>query len=201
MSGTGYNDNVEELGTLMRSMGQAPSAAEVQRMMEEVDDDKSGAIEFDEFVHRPGPPGALKRPQRSLVFSIANQFCMGLLYGRAGRLTALSAVFGPGSDGQDPRRRPGLRHERGRGAGDAAGGPRATHCPSALPLTAIGCRSPGIHAVILLPSRSCSASMTVSPLAAAGGGGQRAGRGGGPAAGAVGGRVGGVDEPRRHEGT
>ena len=41
-------------------------------------------------------PGAVKRPQRSLAFSYENQFCMGLLYGRARRLTALFGVFRPG---------------------------------------------------------------------------------------------------------
>jgi hypothetical protein len=41
----------------------------------------------------PRPPGAVKRPQRSLVFPIEIQFCMALLYGRAGRLTSLLGVF------------------------------------------------------------------------------------------------------------
>jgi Ca2+-binding EF-hand superfamily protein len=35
-------------------MGQAPTAAEVQQMMVEVDDDKNGAIDFDEFVQLMG---------------------------------------------------------------------------------------------------------------------------------------------------
>ena len=47
----------------------------------------------------PRLPGAVKRPQRSLVFSIEDQFCMALLYGRAGRLTALFGGFGPGQRG------------------------------------------------------------------------------------------------------
>ena len=38
-------------------------------------------------VRRPRPPGAVQRPQRSLAFSNENPFCMGLLYGRTGRLT------------------------------------------------------------------------------------------------------------------
>ena len=52
------------------------------------------------------PPGVVKRPQRSLAFSIANRFCMALLYGRAGRLTALFGVFRPGQAG--------AAHESGR---------------------------------------------------------------------------------------
>ena len=35
-------------------------------------------------AYRPGPPGAATRPSRSLAIPIANQFCMALLYGRAG---------------------------------------------------------------------------------------------------------------------
>ena len=39
------------------------------------------------YVFRPRPPGAVKRPSRPLAFPYVNRFCMGLLYGRAGRLT------------------------------------------------------------------------------------------------------------------
>ena len=41
----------------------------------------------------PRPPGAVKRPQRSLAFSIENPFCMRLLYGRAGRAGRVTALF------------------------------------------------------------------------------------------------------------
>ncbi len=44
----------------------------------------------------PRPPGAIKRPQRSPVFSIEKRFSIALLYGRAGRLTALFGGFRPG---------------------------------------------------------------------------------------------------------
>ena len=44
----------------------------------------------------PRPPGAVKRPWRSLAFSYGNAFFMGLLYGRAGHLTALFGGFRPG---------------------------------------------------------------------------------------------------------
>jgi hypothetical protein len=44
---------------------------------------------------RPGPPGAVKLPQR---FFYVNRFSMALEYGHAGRLTAKNGVFfGPGS--------------------------------------------------------------------------------------------------------
>ena len=45
--------------------------------------------------HRPGRPGAVKRPSR---FPYENPFCMGLLYGRAGRLTAKNGGFRPGQE-------------------------------------------------------------------------------------------------------
>ena len=48
----------------------------------------------------PRPPGAVKRPQRSAVFFYENPFCMGLSYGRAGRLTALFGGFRPGQSGR-----------------------------------------------------------------------------------------------------
>jgi hypothetical protein len=41
----------------------------------------------------PRPPGAVKR--RSLAFSYENTFSMGLLYGRAGRLTPQNGSFRP----------------------------------------------------------------------------------------------------------
>ena len=41
----------------------------------------------------PGPPGAVKRPS---AFPIANRVCMGLLFGRAGRLTYKNGGFRPG---------------------------------------------------------------------------------------------------------
>jgi hypothetical protein len=41
----------------------------------------------------PGPPGAVKRPQR--FFLTVNRFCMVFLYGRAERLTAQNGGFRP----------------------------------------------------------------------------------------------------------
>ena len=44
----------------------------------------------EEARHGPRPPGGGEAP---LAFSIANRFCMALLYGRAGRLTAQTRLF------------------------------------------------------------------------------------------------------------
>merc|ERR1711871_337144 len=38
------------MGTVLRSLGQNPTEAELAALVEEVDKDKSGTIEFDEFV-------------------------------------------------------------------------------------------------------------------------------------------------------
>ena len=37
----------KELGTVMRSLGQSPTEAELQDMIDEVDEDGSGAIDFE----------------------------------------------------------------------------------------------------------------------------------------------------------
>ena len=41
----------QELTALLRSMGQNPTDSEVQHMINQVDVDGSGAVEFDEFCH------------------------------------------------------------------------------------------------------------------------------------------------------
>merc|ERR1712224_1128057 len=41
----------KELGTVMRSLGQNPSESELQDMINEVDADGSGAIDFPEFLN------------------------------------------------------------------------------------------------------------------------------------------------------
>merc|ERR1712167_471780 len=41
---------IGDMGTVLRSLGQNPTEAELAALMEEVDKDKSGTIEFDEFV-------------------------------------------------------------------------------------------------------------------------------------------------------
>ena len=40
----------QELGTVMRRLGERPTDAELKDMIAEVDVDKSGTIEFDEFL-------------------------------------------------------------------------------------------------------------------------------------------------------
>ena len=42
--------SIQELGTLLSSLGQAPSSAELEQIIIEVDTDKSGNIEFEEFL-------------------------------------------------------------------------------------------------------------------------------------------------------
>ena len=41
----------KELGTVMRSLGQNPSEDEIRQIIEEIDEDKSGTIDFKEFLH------------------------------------------------------------------------------------------------------------------------------------------------------
>ena len=42
---------VSELGTVMRSLGQNLSEAEIKEMIDIVDEDKNGTIDFQEFLH------------------------------------------------------------------------------------------------------------------------------------------------------
>lgn len=42
---------LEELGTVIKSLGQSPSEAELREMIQEVDLDENGTIEFAEFLN------------------------------------------------------------------------------------------------------------------------------------------------------
>ena len=42
---------LEELGTVIKSLGQDPSEEELQEMIREVDSDGNGTIEFGEFLN------------------------------------------------------------------------------------------------------------------------------------------------------
>ena len=43
--------SVKELSTIMRSLGQNPTEEEIQKMIEEADEDESGEIDFYEFCN------------------------------------------------------------------------------------------------------------------------------------------------------
>jgi len=46
----------KELGTVMRSLGQNPSESELQDMINEVDADNNGTIDFPGMSPSPSPP-------------------------------------------------------------------------------------------------------------------------------------------------
>ena len=46
--------NINELGSAMKSLGMKPTEEELERLMNEVDKDGTGEIEFDEFIQLVG---------------------------------------------------------------------------------------------------------------------------------------------------
>lgn len=43
--------NAKELGIVLRSLGQNPTEKELQEVINTVDDDKNGLLDFSEFLH------------------------------------------------------------------------------------------------------------------------------------------------------
>ena len=56
-----------ELGTVMRSLGQNLSEAEIKEMIDIVDEDKNGTIDFQEFLHLMARKMKLIRKEEELL--------------------------------------------------------------------------------------------------------------------------------------
>ena len=61
---------VRELGTVMRSLGQNLSEAEIKEMIDIVDEDKNGTIDFQEFLHLMARKMKLVRKEEQLLDAI-----------------------------------------------------------------------------------------------------------------------------------
>ena len=61
---------VRELGTVMRSLGQNLSEAEIKEMIDIVDEDKNGTIDFQEFLHLMARKMKLIRKEEELLDAI-----------------------------------------------------------------------------------------------------------------------------------
>lgn len=80
--------STKELGKVLRMLGQNPSEQELQEMVDEVDEDGSGTIDFDEFCQMMGKQLAAEalenipeRPEKELAeaFRIFDSDCDGYL--------------------------------------------------------------------------------------------------------------------------
>ena len=60
----------KELGTVMRSLGQNLSEAEIKEMIDIVDEDKNGTIDFQEFLHLMARKMKLVRKEEQLLDAI-----------------------------------------------------------------------------------------------------------------------------------
>ena len=59
--------NTTELGTVMRALGQNPTEQEIEQMIEEVDVDGNGEIDFDEFCNLMIKKMKESEPEEELV--------------------------------------------------------------------------------------------------------------------------------------
>ncbi|CAG8528586.1 30477_t:CDS:2 [Racocetra persica] len=66
---------IHELKSVMKSLGQNPTEAELQEMMNEVDIDKNGTIDFNEFLNNNG--FISKAELRDLMNSLGEQLTAG----------------------------------------------------------------------------------------------------------------------------
>jgi len=93
MHGSAGTITTKELGTVMRSLGQNPTEAELQDMINEVDADGNGTIDFPEFLNlmarkmkvraaQLNPPLTSTHTSRRLATAPApfvDAFCMGAM--------------------------------------------------------------------------------------------------------------------------
>jgi hypothetical protein len=80
----------KELGTVMRSLGQNPTEAELQDMINEVDADGNGTIDFPEFLTMM----ARKMKDTDSEEEILEAFKVGREGGRGGRKERLLSIAG-----------------------------------------------------------------------------------------------------------
>nr|7SC2_A Chain A, Troponin C, slow skeletal and cardiac muscles,Troponin I, cardiac muscle chimera [Homo sapiens] len=81
--------STKELGKVMRMLGQNPTPEELQEMIDEVDEDGSGTVDFDEFLvmmvrsMKDDSKGKFKRPTLRRVRISADAMMQALLGARA----------------------------------------------------------------------------------------------------------------------